>query len=91
MADKSENGTLLKFPCDFPLKVMGKNEPDFANNILALVMRHAPDFDGKTMQMRPSSAGKYLSLTCTIRATSKQQLDDLYIELTAHPQVLMAL
>jgi uncharacterized protein len=91
MADKPESETLLKFPCDFPVKVMGKNEPDFANNILALVSKHAPDFDGKTMQMRPSSAGKYLSLTCTIRATSKQQLDDLYMDLTAHRQVLMAL
>ncbi|MGB8855287.1 MAG: DUF493 domain-containing protein [Burkholderiales bacterium] len=91
MADKPENETLLKFPCDFPIKIMGRNEADFADNMLALVIRHAPDFDAATMQMRPSSAGKYISLTCTIRATSKQQLDDLYRELTAHQQVLMAL
>lgn len=91
MADKPENETLLKFPCDFPIKIMGRNEADFADNMLALVIRHAPDFDASSMQMRPSSAGKYLSLTCTIRATSKQQLDDLYRELTAHQQVLMAL
>lgn len=91
MADKPENETLLKFPCDFPIKIMGRNEADFADNMLALVIRHAPDFDAASMQMRPSSAGKYLSLTCTIRATSKQQLDDLYRELTAHQQVLMAL
>lgn len=91
MADKPENETLLKFPCDFPIKIMGRSEADFADNMLALVIRHAPDFDAATMQMRPSSAGKYISLTCTIRATSKQQLDDLYRELTAHQQVLMAL
>jgi uncharacterized protein len=83
--------TLLEFPCDFPIKIMGKNEPGFPDAMLVIVRKHAPDFDGKTMQMRPSSAGKYLSVTCTIRATSKQQLDDLYRELTAHPQVLMAL
>jgi uncharacterized protein len=85
------NETLLVFPCDFPIKIMGKNEPDFADNMLSIVKKHAPDFDAMTMEKRPSSAGKYLSITCTIRAKSKQQLDDLYRDLTAHAQVLMAL
>jgi uncharacterized protein len=85
------NETLLVFPCDFPIKIMGKNEPDFADNMLSIVKKHAPDFDAMTMEKRPSSAGKYLSITCTIRAESKQQLDDLYRDLTAHAQVLMAL
>ncbi len=91
MADKSEPETLLVFPCDFPIKIMGKNEPDFADNMLSIVKRHAPDFDAMKMEKRPSSAKKYLSITCTINATSKQQLDDLYRDLTAHPQVLMSL
>jgi hypothetical protein len=55
------------------------------------VRRHAPDFDPATVEMRASSRGKYLSLTCTITATSLTQLDDLYRELTAHPMVVMVL
>ncbi|MGB8337480.1 MAG: DUF493 domain-containing protein [Burkholderiales bacterium] len=91
MADKPEKDSLLQFPCDFPIKIMGKSEAGFADAMLAVVIKHAPDFDAAAMHMRPSSAGKYLSLTFTIRATSKQQLDNLYRELTAHPEVLMAL
>ncbi len=86
-----EPETLLEFPCEFPLKIMGKNEPGFAQTMLGIVLKHAPDFDGSTMQMRPSSNGNYISVTCAIRATSKAQLDELYRELTAHSQVLMAL
>ncbi len=83
--------TLLEFPCDFPLKIMGPRHDDFAQAILAVVQRHAPDFDGSTMEMRVSSKGGYLSLTCTIRATSREQLDALYRELTSHPMVKVVL
>lgn len=83
--------TLLLFPTDFPLKIMGKRTDEFAQTILDVVARHAPDFDGKTMEMRASARGNYLSLTCTVRATSKRQLDDLYRELSAHPLVKMVL
>ena len=83
--------SLLEFPCDFPLKIMGPTAPDFAQVIAAVVSRHAPDFDMATMEMRPSKAGNYLSLTCTVRAVSQQQLDALYRELTAHPMVKVVL
>ncbi len=83
--------TLLEFPCDFPLKIMGANAPDFASTVVAIVLGHAPDFDTATMEMRPSKAGNYLSLTCTVRAVSQQQLDALYRELTAHPAVKVVL
>jgi len=83
--------TLLEFPCDFPIKIMGYTRDEFANTMLEIVLRHAPDFDAATMEMRPSRTGKYISLTCTIRATSKQQLDDLYREISGHPMVAMAL
>ena len=59
--------------------------------MLEVVLRHAPDFDGAMMAMRASSGGKYLSLTCTINATSKAQLDALYRELSAHPMVKVVL
>ena len=58
---------------------------------LAIVQRHAPDFDGTTMEMRASTGGKYVSLTCTITATSKPQLDALYRELSGHPLVKVVL
>lgn len=83
--------TLLEFPCDFPLKIMGAAADDFATAVCAVVARHAPDFDATTVEMRASSGGKYVSLTCTVRATSKEQLDALYRELTAHPLVKVVL
>lgn len=83
--------TLLEFPCDFPLKIMGANVADFAQAIAVVVQNHAPDFDAATMEMRPSKAGNYLALTCTVRATSQAQLDALYRALTAHPMVRVVL
>ena len=59
--------------------------------MLEVVLRHFPDYDAASMEMRPSAKGNYLSLTCTVRATSKSQLDDIYRELTAHPLVKVVL
>ena len=83
--------TLLEFPCAFPLKIMGLSSDALAQTVLAIVQRHAPDFDGTTMEMRASTGGKYVSLTCTINATSKAQLDALYRELSSHPLVKVVL
>ena len=87
----SYKDTLLEFPCDFPLKIMGKAEDELAQVVLEIVTRHAPDFDGAPMEMRASSGGNYLGLTCTVVATSKSQLDALYMDLTAHPLVKVVL
>ena len=89
MADTQD--TLLEFPCAFPLKIMGLASDALAQTVLEVVRRHAPDFDGATMEMRASSSGKYISLTCTITATSKPQLDALYRELSGHPLVKVVL
>ena len=83
--------TLLEFPCEFPIKIMGARVDDFAQTVLGVVSRHAPDFDAATMQMRPSSKGNYLSITCTVNATSQAQLDALYVELSSHPLVKVVL
>ena len=83
--------SLLEFPCEFPIKIMGLTRDDFAQTILAIVRRHAPDFDGATMEMRSSSGAKYLSLTCSINATSQTQLDALYRELSRHEMVKIVL
>lgn len=87
----SEEDTLLRFPCDFPIKVMGSRADDFAQAMVAIVLRHAPDFVAESVEMRASSGGRYLALTCTIRATSREQLDALYRELSAHPLVKVVL
>jgi len=83
--------SLLTFPCEFPIKVMGLTQDGFAQAIVAVVQKHALDFDASTVEMRTSRAGKYLSLTCTVNATSREQLDDLYRDLTSHPMVAMVL
>ncbi len=83
--------TLLEFPCDFPIKIMGARVDDFAQVVVAVVLKHAPDFDPASVEMRPSSKGNYLSLTCTFRAVSKVQVDDLYRELSSHPLVKVVL
>lgn len=83
--------TLLEFPCQFPVKIMGLRTDDFAQKILEVILRHDPTFDGSTIEMRPSAKGTYLSLTCTVHATSKAQLDGLYRELSSHPLVKVAL
>ena len=83
--------SLLTFPCSFPIKVMGLTQDGFAQTIVVVVRKHVPDFEPSTMEMRASKAGKYLSLTCTVNATSREQLDNLYRELTSHPMVSMVL
>jgi putative lipoic acid-binding regulatory protein len=87
----AEQETLLEFPCDFPLKIMGETREGFAEAIAEVVRQHAPDFDAARVEMRASSGGKYSSLTCTVTATSKPQLDDLYRALTSHPWVKVVL
>ncbi|GAB4414990.1 MAG: YbeD family protein [Sideroxydans sp.] len=81
----------IDYPCDFPIKVFGVTQPGFAQAVAEVVLAHAPDFDAASMVMRSSSHARYLSLTCTVRATSREQLDALYRALTAHPMVKMVL
>jgi putative lipoic acid-binding regulatory protein len=81
----------LEFPTTFPIKVMGKRADGFAQAIVDIVQRHAPDFDASTLEMRASREGNYLSVTATVNATSREQLDALYRDLTAHPMVKIVL
>ncbi len=89
MPDEVES--ILAFPTDFPIKIMGKTQAGFAQAVIEIVQRHAPQFDASTVEMRSSREGRYLSLTCTILATSREQLDGLYRELCDHPMVAMVL
>ncbi len=87
----SDMESLLAFPCDFPIKVMGRTQKGFAQAVVEIVKRHAPDFDPAALEMRSSREGHYLSLTLTVKAESREQLDDLYRELCDHPMVTMVL
>lgn len=81
----------IAFPTAFPIKVMGRRESGFTTAVIEIVTRHAPDFMPGTLETRPSREGKYVSLTATINATSREQLDALYRELCDHPCVVMVL
>lgn len=83
--------TLFEFPCDFPLKIMGRPTDDFRSLVVGIISRHAGEVDASRIEERPSRDGNYLGLTYTIRATSKAQLDDLYRELTSCEHVLIVL
>ncbi|MDR3352295.1 MAG: DUF493 domain-containing protein [Zoogloeaceae bacterium] len=75
------------YPCAFPVKIMGLAEDSLPGIVLEIVARHDPGFAAARMERRMSSGGKYVSLTCTVTATSRAMLDALYRELSAHPRI----
>ena len=83
--------TLFEFPCEFPIKAMGKACDEFEQAVLEIVTRHAPDLTENAITQRPSGKGNYLAITVTITATSKAQLDAIYMDLTACEHVTMSL
>ncbi len=87
----SEEETLLEFPCRFPIKAMGKNNGNFESLIIEIVRRHVNNLTTQDIKTRLSKGDKFLSVTVTIEATSKKQLDAIYQGLTDCPEVLMAL
>jgi putative lipoic acid-binding regulatory protein len=91
MAEIPPGESPLTFPTEFPIKIMGRRTDGFAQAIVDVVLAHAPDFDPATVEMRPSKAGNYLSLTVTIVARSREQLDALYKALSGHPMVMMVI
>jgi len=91
MITDTPTDSLIDYPCEFPIKVIGKSQKGFAQAVAEVVVRHDPGFDAATMQMRSSSGTRYISLTCTVNATSREQLDALYQELCDHPMVVMVL
>jgi uncharacterized protein len=83
--------TLIEFPCDFPIKIMGETQPDFTSEIVKTIQTLIPSFDASNIEMRGSSGGKYISLTCSVHVTTKPQLDDIYRALTSHKMVKVVL
>ncbi len=83
--------SLIEYPSDFPIKIMGAMQEQFAQTMVEVVQKHDPEFHAGKMEMRPSSKGNYLALTVTVRATSREQLDNLYRELSSHAMVKVVL
>ena len=83
--------SLIEYPSDFPIKVMGPTHIDFAPTIVEVVLQFDPTFDAGKMEVRPSSKGNYTGLTVTVRATSREMLDGVYSALSSHPMVKMVL
>jgi hypothetical protein len=83
--------TIMEFPCQFPVKAMGIAEEGFDILVVSIVRKHAPDLSENAVKSRLSQEGKYISITVNVEAQSKRQLDNIYLELTAHEKVLWAL
>jgi putative lipoic acid-binding regulatory protein len=89
--DMDPKDSLIEYPSDFPIKVMGLAHEEFAAAIADLVLGFDPTFHTGRMEQRPSAKGNYIGLTVIVRATSREQLDDLYRTLSAHPMVKVVL
>jgi len=89
--DERGEESLIEYPSLFPIKVMGLNQPGFTEAIVALAIEFDPGYERASLQVRPSSGGRYLGLTLSITATSREQLDALYRRLSAHPMVKVVL
>ena len=83
--------SLIEYPSLFPIKVMGIKDDHLVHEITKIAEKFDPSFDASTIELRPSSGGKYLGVTITITATSREQLDDTYRALTAHSLVKVVL
>ena len=87
----AEPPSLIEYPSAFPIKVMGVNAEGFVQAMIEVARRFDPALDAQAVTTRPSKAGKYLGVTLTVTATSREQLDALYTTLTAHPMVKVVL
>lgn len=87
----AERETLLEFPCDFPVKAFGYDTGDFALLVVDLIRPHAPEISADDLVTRSSRGGRYLAVTVTVRAVSREQLDNIYYALSGHERVLVAL
>lgn len=83
--------SLIEYPCEFPIKVFGQTQQGFLQAVSEILLQHDPSFTAANITMRNSKTEKYISLTCTVTATSREQLDAIYQALCDHPQIVMVL
>jgi putative lipoic acid-binding regulatory protein len=87
----SENDEIMEFPCVFPVKIMGRDDPTFRAAAMSIIERHAGPVDESRVRSRTSRDGNFLALTVTIEARSREQLDAIYEALSGHDDIIMAL
>ena len=87
----ADTDSLIDYPCDFPIKVMGPNEPGFVDAMVFLARQFDPDWQEASLERRESKGGKYLGLTLTLHVLSREQLDEVYRTLSSHPLVKVVL
>jgi hypothetical protein len=83
--------SLIEYPCEFPIKVFGQTQQGFLQAVTEVILQHDPAFTAASITMGNSKTAKYISLTCTVTATSRAQLDAIYQALCDHPLVVMVL
>ena len=88
---KPDQDTIMKFPCQFPIKVMGTASDDFDTMVVEIIKKYVTELSKDAVKSRLSQEGNYVAVTVTIEAESRQQLDNIYLDLTEHKNVLMAL
>ncbi|HEX5338715.1 MAG TPA: DUF493 family protein [Gallionella sp.] len=91
LAEQELTASLIEYPCAFPIKVFGLSQPGFLQAVTEVVLQYDPGFTAASIEMRNSKTAKYTSLTCTVNATSREQLDALYQALYDHPLVVKVL
>jgi uncharacterized protein len=87
MQEIKPEDSLIEYPSDFPIKIMGAAHEQFEATIIEVVLKHDPTFHAGKLEKRPSAKGNYVGLTAIVRATSREQLDTLYRALSSHPMV----
>lgn len=94
--DNKQDGTPFNFPCSYPVKIVGKQQAgetanDFEKAVIEIFKKHFETIHEDAIKKRASKDGTYLAITVTVTAKSKEQLDALYRDLTAHELVVWAL
>lgn len=87
----NDTDELFNFPCDFPIKIMGRCDCELETLVVEIINKHISEEAGNNVTTRPSGKGNFMSVTVIIKADSRKQLDNIYLELTARKEVLMAL
>ena len=87
----SRKESLIEYPSLFPIKVMGLKTDGYVQAVTHIARQFDPAFDASTIELRESKGGKYLGVTITVLATSREQLDELYRTLSTHPMVKVVL
>ncbi|APC97541.1 HP0495 family protein [Francisella frigiditurris] len=91
MSEQQNQETCFEFPCQFPIKIMANPQKETVNFILSVFEKHVPEHNKIEFKTRESKSGKYISITATFEAQSKEQLDNIYREISAHPEIHMVL